>query len=421
MISSEIYLSYLRCPRRSFLIMNYPIKKENNELLKMIYSLSDYKPMVFTKDDLTAKADLYIDGYCYLVKMSVKMSKSFKEELDFLSYVSDKPVRIVLINKKYCLNGKLDLKKLLYYLDYEPKDKKFISDKLALIRKLDTEPSLFMNCHNPNECYFLEHCYKEEKENSLLYLHSFPKKYQYYNNGYKTIDDLYHSELFNSLPLIVKKQIDYVVNNRPIYIDKEKISLFLDKIKEPIYFLDFECISDAIPSFKGVKPFEKVPFLYSLHILKNNELTHSGYIMKPGCDERLEMAQSLFNRIKEIGTIIAYNSSVEREMISALSKYEPQLKKVLGWFCDLEIPFRNNYLYDKDFKGSNSIKTIYDVLIKDEYNYHNLECNNGRIAMELYRNIDSFDSKGINDLVEYCSLDTYACYRIYMYLKNIVK
>ena len=84
--------------------------------------------------------------------------------MDFLSYVSDKPVRIVLINKKYCLNGKLDLKNLLYYLDYEPNDNKFISDKLALIRKLETEPSLFLNCHNPNECYFLEHCYKEEKE-----------------------------------------------------------------------------------------------------------------------------------------------------------------------------------------------------------------------------------------------------------------
>ena len=77
MISSEIYLSYLRCPRRSFLMMKNPIKKENNELLEAIYSLSNYKPMVFTKDDLTAKADLYIDGYCYLVKMSVKMAKSF--------------------------------------------------------------------------------------------------------------------------------------------------------------------------------------------------------------------------------------------------------------------------------------------------------------------------------------------------------
>ena len=184
--------------------------------------------------------------------------------------------------------------------------------------------------------------------------------------------------------------------------------------------MDFECISDAIPSFKGVKPFEKVPFLYSLHVLKDNELTHSGYIMKPGCDERLEMAQSLYHRIKESGTIIAYNSSVEREMISALSKYEPKLKNMLGWFCDLEIPFRNNYLYDKGFKGSHSIKVIYDALIKGEYNYHNLECNNGRLAMELYRNLDYGDSKGINDLVEYCSLDTYACYRIYMYLKNIL-
>jgi hypothetical protein len=52
-------------------------------------------------------------------------------------------------------------------------------------------------------------------------------------------------------------------------IDVNGIKEFLDKLNYPQYFLDFETFMPAIPKFDGTRPYQPVPFQYSLHVLEN--------------------------------------------------------------------------------------------------------------------------------------------------------
>jgi len=47
-------------------------------------------------------------------------------------------------------------------------------------------------------------------------------------------------------------------------IIKKNISEFLDKLEYPLYYLDFETFSTAIPIFDKSKPYQHIPFHYSL-------------------------------------------------------------------------------------------------------------------------------------------------------------
>ena len=53
------------------------------------------------------------------------------------------------------------------------------------------------------------------------------------------------------------------------YKNKEAIRNFLDKLEYPIYYLDYETMSPPIPKFKGMRPYQRIPFQYSLHIQRS--------------------------------------------------------------------------------------------------------------------------------------------------------
>jgi hypothetical protein len=53
------------------------------------------------------------------------------------------------------------------------------------------------------------------------------------------------------------------------HIEKAKIKGWLSKLKYPLYFLDYETFDSAIPIFDNSKPYEKIPFQFSLHIQEN--------------------------------------------------------------------------------------------------------------------------------------------------------
>jgi len=64
------------------------------------------------------------------------------------------------------------------------------------------------------------------------------------------------------------------------FTDGEKIKEFLGDFEYPLYFLDYETFSGVVPAFDGVKPYQQVPFQYSLHILESpdGELIHKEYL-----------------------------------------------------------------------------------------------------------------------------------------------
>ena len=55
------------------------------------------------------------------------------------------------------------------------------------------------------------------------------------------------------------------VKNGEPYIGKE-IQREFKKLKYPLYFMDFETYNPAIPRYAGMRPFDQIPFQWSVHV-----------------------------------------------------------------------------------------------------------------------------------------------------------
>jgi hypothetical protein len=54
--------------------------------------------------------------------------------------------------------------------------------------------------------------------------------------------------------------------NGRTYSDKEKLRKFLDTLRYPLFYLDYETISPGIPLFDNSSSYQQVPFQFSLHV-----------------------------------------------------------------------------------------------------------------------------------------------------------
>ena len=51
----------------------------------------------------------------------------------------------------------------------------------------------------------------------------------------------------------------------------------LESLKYPLYFMDFESVNPAIPRFAGMRPFDQLPFQWSLHVQRQPEAEPEHY------------------------------------------------------------------------------------------------------------------------------------------------
>ena len=188
----------------------------------------------------------------------------------------------------------------------------------------------------------------------------------------------------------------------------------------------------SIPQYEDIKPYEQIPFQYSLHYIESEDspLEHKEFLSEPDIDPRRKLAESLVKDIPKDVCVLAYNMSFEKTVIKNLAELYPDLKEHLlnirDNIKDLMIPFYNRDYYTKDMYGSYSIKYVLPALFKDDekLNYHNLEeVHNGSEAMSAFANMGKLLTKDReklrHNLLKYCELDTYAMVKIWKKLKDI--
>jgi hypothetical protein len=258
---------------------------------------------------------------------------------------------------------------------------------------------------------------------------SFDKKMKLYNEGIVNLEDVDENTLNNIQQIQVK-----TYKEKSIHIEKEKIENFLNKLIYPINFLDFETFQEAIPRFNKQRPYEQIPFQYSLHILyEDGRLEHKEFLGDENQDPRTKLIKNLLNDITNKGTILAYNKSFEIGVIKRLAKfapeYESELLSLVERFEDLIEPFRNLGVYHYNFNGSFSIKSVLPALFPDDesLNYKNLGLiQNGGDAMDTFANLhkikdDTLKKQIKEDLLKYCKLDTFAMVKLLEKLKEFSK
>jgi hypothetical protein len=175
--------------------------------------------------------------------------------------------------------------------------------------------------------------------------------------------------------------------------DKEEIQIgkikeFLDGIKFPLYCLDFESIQSAVPRWNRQKPWEQVPFQYSLHIMEDWEyVSHKEFLDISGNDPRLAVADSILRDIPEDAFVMAYNASFERSVLKRLAELtgKERLSEIGESLSDLMLPFQKRWFYKGCLHGKYSIKNVLPALFPEkESAYHALAVQNGVMAQEAY-------------------------------------
>ena len=231
------------------------------------------------------------------------------------------------------------------------------------------------------------------------------------------------------LSLIQQNQVDAEKTKQP-KIDKAAIAEVLSELEYPLYFLDYETVSTALPLYENCKPYQQIPFQYSLHVLKepNGTLEHYEYLSHDSTTlPAHELLSNLKQQIGPSGSVITWNKSFEmgrnREMAEQYPEFAGLMNSINDRVFDLmEIFSKQHYVHHK-FKGSSSIKKVLPVLV-DGFSYDDMDISNGQAAaLRWYEAVTSDDtelaSKTYESLLEYCKLDTLAMVEIYKTLKNV--
>ena len=294
------------------------------------------------------------------------------------------------------------------------KELKRIKKVAALKKAPDIE--IGPHCNDPYDCTFKGHCWKGFPEYSVFDLPGVGPKtgWKMIDQGNLKIKDLNAEDFTKTM----KKAIEVTKNNK-ISIDKEGINKAIKDWQWPLYFLDFETLSEAIPRFEGTRPFESIPFQYSCHVWRdpnNKTLEHFEYLHTENTDPREAIAKSLVKNFGNKGSVVAWAKHVEGNALKSLAKQFPKYNKALiklaGRLVDPMPVFKQN-VYHKEFKGSFSIKYVSPALLGEQADYSQLEVTGGlvsqAIATSLMRgNITDPKQKQetIQALLEYCRQDT---------------
>lgn len=246
------------------------------------------------------------------------------------------------------------------------------------------------------------------------------------DRGYETIDqiaDLALAELSASQ----RKHVESA--RKPVEVNKPAVKKFLDSLDFPLYFLDYETVSHAIPVFDGTRPYEPVPFQYSLHRLDepDGELAHFEFLARDQSLPINALAEQLQQDIGPFGSVLVYTGyemTQNTNMAKALPEHRQFFELLNGRCIDFSWPFSKGLYTHPGFKGRYSIKAVLPVLTS-EVSYDGLAIKEGSVAMTRWRKtVFGEDSpaakeKVFEDLLAYCKLDTLAMVRIYEHLRKV--
>lgn len=360
----------------------------------------------------------------YEVKSSTSVKPVNISDISFQKYVyenSGLKIRkcfLTRINNNYVRNGEIDVNKLFKSEDITSDVESEIigiQDRIYEMFKIiaSSEPNIKIgpHCTDPYACPITK-CSDHIPKNSVFDLSRIGKKgFELYNDGLLNIKDIPLSYKLNE-----KQNIQRACElSSKVHVDKKAIKDFLDKLIYPLHYLDFETFNEAIPLFENVKPYQQIPFQYSLHTVeKNNNIKHFEFLYNGSSDPRLEFIQSLKNSLGNNGSVVVYNESFEKARLLELAEIYPEYKEwvdsVILRFIDLLIPFRNFDYYNSLQVGSASIKKVLPALTGKTYS--DLDIGDGATASISYMNIFAGKITGLEkekiraDLLKYCSLDT---------------
>jgi hypothetical protein len=205
----------------------------------------------------------------------------------------------------------------------------------------------------------------------------------------------------------------------------------------PAYYMDFETMLSGIPRFPGTRPFETVPFQWSLHYVdEEGQLAHQEFLAPSDEDPRRPFGESLIGAVarKDV-PVVVYNKQFELRVLKALGEQLPDLKQgldeIAGNVVDL-LALVRNHVFDPKFVGLGalsagifSIKNVLPALVPSmSYAHLGDGVSDGMEASRVFAAIGfgAYEAEEAEahreQLRKYCKLDTEAMVKVHESLRN---
>lgn len=280
-------------------------------------------------------------------------------------------------------------------------------------------------CSDPVTCEFYERCNLPRPNDHIGYL---PRIHasamdELEEMGVESIRDV---PADFELSEIQRRAATCVQTGEPWY-DIDGLRTELAALAYPLFFIDFETINPAIPRYPGMRPYQQIPFQFSVHSQRERgaEPEHCEFLAPDCSDPRREFITSLCGALGESGSIVVYNAAFESQRLSELAVWLPefgdQIKTIQTQLWDL-LPVIRKHVYHPAFAGSYSLKSVLPALVP-EMSYAGLQVANGQDAGLAWESLirSGFDQterdKISKALLDYCGQDTLALLRLHEVLK----
>jgi predicted RecB family nuclease len=196
----------------------------------------------------------------------------------------------------------------------------------------------------------------------------------------------------------------------------------------PADYLDFETTFSAIPLYAGTRPYQQVPFQWSLHrVDAAGRVTHAEFLADARSDPRPAFADALLAALRESNGPVLVWSSFESyrlaELADALPARADEIAAVQERLVDL-LPLVREHVYHPAFMGSFSIKRVAPVLAP-AVGYNDLEAvaDGAAAATALARlargMLEADEAAALRRaLLAYCKRDTLALLEVHAELRR---
>jgi len=303
-------------------------------------------------------------------------------------------------------------------------------DAAQVVAKKRKEPSLSTGAHctSPFECGFISYCSASEPQAEypvawLPRVQTKALKAHLAQNGVLDMRDV-PDDLLNARQLRVKAQ---TLKGKPFF-DRKGAKSSLAPFEAPLLFLDFETVQFAVPIWAGTKPYQQLPFQFSLHQLKaDGTLAHHEFLDLSGADPSATFVDALVKACGARGAVFVYNAAFEKSRIKELAarfpKFKVKLSSLSARVVDL-LPIAEAHYYHPSQQGSWSIKKLLPAVVPS-LRYDSLDgVQDGGAAMAAYFEAINSETQAARradiraQLLAYCGLDTYAMVKLWQVFAN---
>jgi hypothetical protein len=373
------------------------------------------------------------------VKSSTSVKPYHRDDLAVQSFVARKSgvplaaVALAHIDSAWVYPGGGDYRGLLHEEDLTAEAfarteevQTWIAEVQAIVQQ-DAAPAMNTGrrCTEPYECGFLGYCRSLEPQ--VEYPIAWLPRIQ--SNALKAHIEQHRAADLRDIPddLLNERQrrVKACTLAGETWFDAAGAAADLATLPLPAWFIDFETIQFAVPIWPGTRPYQQIPFQFSVHRLtRSGRLEHRAFLDLSGNDPTRAFAEALIDACGKRGPVYVYNAGFETARIRELGERYPDLASLLlainKRVVDL-LRVAEQCYYHPSQHGSWSIKQVLPAVAPD-LPYDALDgVQDGGMAMDAYLEAIAPNTPADRktqiekQLLDYCGLDTYAMDRLWKF------